>query len=89
MLFKKKWKGTSLFLAEFHGKYLTSVNMKIRAWLPVDRLLLGHACWESYHLAVGSLHCTQDNGLPRETQSTRQEGVAHECWYSDTHLVVM
>ena len=23
MLFTKKWKGTSLFLAEFHGKYLS------------------------------------------------------------------
>jgi len=68
MLFTKKWKGTSLFLAEFHGKYLSLSIWKRRAWLPADCLLLGHVCWEPYHLAVGSPSYTQDNRLPRETQ---------------------
>jgi len=66
--FYKEMEGTSLFLAEFHGKYLSLSIWKRRACLPVDRLLLGHVRGEPYHLAVGSLSYTQDNGPPRETQ---------------------
>jgi hypothetical protein len=43
ILVTKKWKGTSLFLAESHGKYLKqSVNMKKTFKVSVDRLLIGH-----------------------------------------------
>jgi hypothetical protein len=82
MLSTKKWKGTSLFLAEFRGKYLSLSIWKRCAWLPVYRLLLGHVCWEPYHLAVGSLSYTQDNGLPRETQLSQCSHAKKGCLMS-------